>query len=160
MTYFMVLNMETKSITASQKKLNHAQYKDIVGKSVILSRINAQTSSELRRKLSDIFKNGGDEAYPVHVFVSAPDFQILEKAGFRGVVKAGSNSITMLEAKVLVTELKYRVTRYKDQKRITKFAKVINRLMSAFGPAFVKEMGGYAKTKDQEPVLIKQSFNF
>jgi hypothetical protein len=144
----------TRSVKSADV-INHDQYKDIVKKSVILSRINTQTSSELRRKLSEIFKNSGDENYPVHVFISAPDFALFSKSGFQGI-KAGSNSITMLEAKVLVVELKHKHGRYTNPKNAAKFAKAINRVMTAFGPGFVKEMGGYAPVKEPEAVLIKR----
>ena len=123
------------------------QYESVVNRSVITSRVNIHSSPELREKLSEMFNGRGDENYPVHIFVSMPDFETFEKAGFVDVFKPGSNSITMAEARAIVMGMKLEMERFKNEKRRVSLAQAINRLIGAFGPTFARGVGGYAKAK-------------
>jgi hypothetical protein len=119
-------------------------YKDIVAKSIIMSREEGLSSSGQRRLLAQKMAGSADVVdAPVKIYMSENDCKVLSGHGFGGIFKAGDNFVTMSEIRLVVSKIRPKAEKLKNDAKREKLARVVNRLMSTFGPYFVKGAGGY-----------------
>jgi hypothetical protein len=96
------------------------------------------------------------EDAPVKIYMSENDCKILTARGFGGVFKKGDNFVTMSEVLLVVGKIRAKVESLKDHNKKAQLAKIANRLMSTFGPYFVKGAGGYIDVSP-EAVLVPRN---
>ena len=124
-------------------------YKEIVKKSIIMSRTEGLSSSGQHRMLAEKMAGSATvEDAPVKIYMSENDCKVLAARGFGGIFKKGDNFVTMSEVLLVIGKIRPKAESLKDKTKKAQLAKIANRLMSTFGPYFVKGAGGYI---DVEP---------